>query len=237
LKSPVKVVGYVRVSTDEQAKEGASLAMQETKIRQYAELHGLELVAVEHDDGISGKTLRRPGLKAALGRLGSGECDGLVVFSIDRLSRSLRDWSTLIEAHFGERSPRRLMSVSESIDTRTSGGRLVLNILFTIAQWQREKIVETIQTTMDHLRTQGRRISGPIPYGKALVDDGRRSKSDGIVGLVDDPYEQAVLYEIRRMHRNGASGSAIAADLERRGVPTRTGCPWGRSTIRGLVDG
>src|SRR5947209_5657243 len=117
MKQAIRVVGYVRVSTDEQAKDGASLDLQETKIEQYVELHGLVLVAIDHDDGVSGKTLKRPGLSRALGRLDSGEADAIVVYGIDRLTRSLRDWSTLIERYFAE-GRKVLMSVSESIDTR-----------------------------------------------------------------------------------------------------------------------
>jgi site-specific DNA recombinase len=241
LKTGVKVVvyavGYCRVSTDEQAHSGASLAMQATKILGYLDLHELTAVGMETDEGLSASSLRRPALARALAMLDDGRADALVVYKLDRLTRSLKDWSHLIERYFGNAGRCSLMSVSESIDTRTAGGRLVLNLLMTVAQWEREAIMERTQATADHLRSEGRRISGPVPYGKALVDDGRRSKSGRPVGLADDPAEQAVLAEIRTMHANGASGSAIAADLERRGVPTRTGCPWGRSTIRGLVDG
>jgi site-specific DNA recombinase len=235
LKSGAKVVGYVRVSTEEQAAAGLSIPMQADKVIRYADLHNLILVAVEVDDGVSARTIRRDGLRRALAKLDSGECEGLVIYRLDRLTRSLRDWSTLIERYFSGRT-NALMSVSESIETGSAAGRMVLNMLVTLGQWERETTVERTQNALDHLRSQGRRISGEIPYGKTLCDDGRRSKSGGIVGLVDDPHEQEVLAEIRVMHANGASHSAIAAELEARGVPTRHGGPWGRSTIRRLVE-
>lgn len=236
MKQGAKVVGYVRVSTEEQAKGGASLALQEAKIQQYAALQDLDLVGVEHDDGISAKSLRRPGVRRALARLESGECEGMVIYKLDRLTRSLRDWSHLVERYFVGRGTWSLMSVSESIDTRSASGRIVPTMMVLFGQWERETTVERTQAALDHLRSEGRRISGPIPYGSRLVDDGRRSKTGRPVGIEADPAEQATLAEIRLMHANGASDSAIAADLERRRVPTRTGRPWGRSTIRGLVS-
>lgn len=87
----MRVVGYVRVSTDEQAEGGRSLEAQREKVERYAELHGLELAGVVEDGGASAKTLERPGLGTALGMLERGEVAGLLVTKLDRLSRSVRD--------------------------------------------------------------------------------------------------------------------------------------------------
>ena len=86
-----RVVGYVRVSTEEQAGRGVSVAAQETAVRRYCELHGLDLVDVVKDNGLSAATLaKRPGLVAVLERLRAGEADGIVVAKLDRLSRGGR---------------------------------------------------------------------------------------------------------------------------------------------------
>src|SRR4051794_5476163 len=129
----MRVVGYVRVSTDEQSRDGVSLLSQADKVRAYCGLYGLDLVCVLSDPGESAKNLDRPALREALAPLERGEAAGLVVAKLDRLPRSMRDWSDLIERYFGDASGRWLFSVGDSIDTRTAAGRMVLNMMMTIA--------------------------------------------------------------------------------------------------------
>jgi DNA invertase Pin-like site-specific DNA recombinase len=136
-----KVLGYVRVSREEQA-EGDSPKVQEDRLRAYAALYGLQLVDVLHDLGQSGKSLDRPGVRAALAALDAGRADGLLVAKLDRLTRSVRDLAELLETYFGERGGFDLISVNEQIDTRTANGRMMLRILTTVAEWERETIVE-----------------------------------------------------------------------------------------------
>ena len=95
--------GYARVSTAEQSHDGVSLDAQREKIRLYAELYGLDLIEMVTDAGVSAKTLDRPGLIHVLGLLERGEATGLVVYKLDRLTRSLGDWTILIDRFFGER--------------------------------------------------------------------------------------------------------------------------------------
>lgn len=208
----MRVVGYGRVSSSEQATEGVSLAAQEEKVRAYCGLHGLDLVAVEIDAGVSAKTLNRPALARTLARLESGEADGVVILKLDRLSRSVTDWNTLIDGYFGPGGGKQLFSVADSIDTRTAAGRMVLNIMMVIAQWEREAIVERTREALGHKRSKGERV-GQVPYGWDLGDDGRT--------LIPSPDEQAVLAWMRRAHADGTSYRAIAAELNRRGVPTK----------------
>ena len=99
----MKVIGYVRVSTQEQADGGVSLAAQESKVRAYASLHDLDLVEVIIDAGESAKTIKRPGLQNALAMLKRGEASGMIVAKLDRLSRSVGDWNDLIDGYFGEK--------------------------------------------------------------------------------------------------------------------------------------
>ena len=97
-KHPQRVIGYVRVSTEDQADNGISLEEQRTRIRAYATAHGLEVVRIAADEGISGKTIRsRPGLLSALEELSDAEADGLVVCKLDRLSRTTTDLLGLVE--------------------------------------------------------------------------------------------------------------------------------------------
>ena len=131
----MKVIGYARVSTAEQASGGISLEAQEAKIRAYCDLHDLELVEVIIDGGESAKNLKRPGLQRGLAMLKKKTVGGLVVCKLDRLSRSVKDWNCLIDGYFGEKAGKQLFSVADSIDTRTAAGRLVLNVLMSVAQW------------------------------------------------------------------------------------------------------
>jgi site-specific DNA recombinase len=149
----LKVIGYARVSTEEQARDGVSLSAQRTKVGLFCQLHDLELVRVVEDPGVSAKSLDRPGLAEVLELLDSGAADGVVIAKLDRLTRSLRDWLRLIEKYFGERvrTPRKLFSVGDSIDTRTAAGRLVLNVLMSVAQWELETISERTTIGMQRL--------------------------------------------------------------------------------------
>ena len=138
MQSQVRTVAYVRVSTDKQVEHGLSLDAQQAKLTTYATLYDLDLVAIEVDAGVSAKTLQRPALQRALGTLKAGQAEALLVVKLDRLTRSVRDLGVLVETYFlaGKWS---LMSVSEQIDTRTAAGRMVLNILAAVSQWEREQ--------------------------------------------------------------------------------------------------
>ena len=117
-----RVVGYVRVSTEHQADGGASLGAQRAKLAAYALAMDLELVAIEEDAGLSAKTLERPALQRALAMLDAGTAEGLLWAKLDRLTRSVRDLGELVERYFSSRWS--LLSVADSIDTRSAAGRL-----------------------------------------------------------------------------------------------------------------
>jgi site-specific DNA recombinase len=221
------VVAYTRVSSEEQSRDGVSLAAQAEKVRLFCELHTLEVAELVVDAGVSAKSLDRPGLAKALDRIDSGRASGLVVFKLDRLTRSLADWSALIERYIGRPGGPSLMSVSESIDTRSAGGRMVLNVMMTMAQWERETIVERTLAAMAYKRSKGERISGRLPYGSDLAPDGRT--------LLDNPVERQVLEMIRAWRAEGQGARRIANELNERGVPAKTGGRWSPTTITGLL--
>jgi site-specific DNA recombinase len=222
----LKVIGYTRVSTEEQAKEGVSLDAQRAKLVAYAALYGVEIVEVIEDAGVSAKSLKRPGLQRVLGMLKRKEADGLLIAKLDRLSRSVKDWNTLIDSHFGEKAGKQLLSVHDQIDTRTAAGRMVLNILMTIFQWEREAIGERTQDGMDYMRQQGQRI-GTVPFGWRLADDG--------VTLIEDAAEQAILAEIIQLRQAGHSLRKIAEVLNARSVPAKNGKSWAHTSIRSIL--
>ncbi len=160
-----KVIGYIRVSTSMQAEEGVSLQAQTARLQAYAVAMNLELVRIETDD-ISAKNMDRPGLQAGLQALDAGEASGLLIFKLDRLTRSVRDLSTLLEDYFHRFA---LLSVCDAIDTRTATGRMILNVLTSVAQWEREACSERTKAALSHLKSQGKTL-GQKPL-TALVPD------------------------------------------------------------------
>jgi site-specific DNA recombinase len=225
----MRVDGYARVSTEEQATDGVSLDAQMAKIRGYAELYDLELCEVVVDGGVSAKTLLRPGWATVEGRLRSGEVEGVIVAKLDRLTRSLADWSYLIDTYFGERvrHPRRLFSVNDSIDTRHASGRLVLNVLMSVAQWEREIIAERTRDALAHKIGRGERV-GKVRYGHSLGDDGKT--------LVPDPAQLAALDMMRGWRDQGRSLAAICDLLRENGILTAEGLAvWSPMTVGRLL--
>jgi site-specific DNA recombinase len=220
-----RVLGYVRVSTTEQAEEGVSLDAQTTKLRDYARLHDLELVDVVADNGVSAKrTTNRPGLQRALKALKRGEAAGLVVVKLDRLSRTTTDLLGLVAQ--ADRERWQLHSIHEHLDTRTPHGRFVLTILAGLAQMEREQIAERTRDAMAELRRQGRRISGKPPFGF-------RFEGEKVVPV---PAEQRALERIRKMHAEGMGSWRIWKRLNQRGGKNpRTGRPWSRGSVVAIL--
>jgi site-specific DNA recombinase len=178
----MKAVGYVRVSTDKQADRGVSLDAQAEKIRGMAVDHNAELVDIIVDGGESAKSLQRPGIERLLALVDGKKVQAVIVAKLDRLTRSVKDLCELMERF--ERRGVALISVAESLDTSSAAGRLVLNIMTAVSQWEREAIGERTRDAMNHKRSQGERV-GNVAYGFRLAEDGQHLESD--------PDEQAAL--------------------------------------------
>lgn len=221
-----RTIAYVRVSLEKMAVHGVSLEAQRAKIAAYAELYDLEVVEVIVDAGVSAKTLDRPGLTRALDMLRKGAADALLVTKLDRLTRSVRDLGDLVTRFFAP-GKAALLSVGEQIDTRSAAGRLVLNVLASVSQWEREAIGERTATAMRFKAEQGEYTGGVAPYGFRLADDG--------VHLVAVEAEQAVLVAARELRAAGLSLRGVARELDRRGLRSRVGRPFSAAQIRGMV--
>jgi site-specific DNA recombinase len=223
----MNVVGYVRVSSEEQAKEGVSVDAQIAKIKAYCLLYELTLVDVVVDAGISAKTLKRPGLTAVLASLKGKKADGVVVTKLDRLSRAVKDWNTLIDGYFGEKAGKQLFSVGDQIDTRTAAGRLVLNVLMSVAQWEREVIAERTSDALQFKKSKGERV-GAVPFGYDLADDD--------VNLIPNNKEQEVILLIQRLRAEKYSLRDIAEELTRQGIATKEGNnSWGHQAVAKIL--
>lgn len=223
-----RVVAYLRVSTDKQADKGVSLDAQRAKVEAYATLYDLNLVAVVVDAGVSAKSLRRPGLARALAQLENGEADGLLVVKLDRLTRSVKDLGELLERYFDHCA---LLSVAENIDTRTAAGRLVLNVLGAVSQWERETTAERTKEALAHVKTEGATLGGEglgWTRGDETDAHGRR--------VVREVKEEAETVErILALRAEGLTLRAIASTLAEEGRRTKRGGRWYASTVRAVL--
>ena len=222
-----RAIGYIRVSTDKQAEHGVSLEAQQAKLTAYAQLYDVELVDIIVDAGVSAKTLDRPGLQRALGMLRKGQASALLVAKLDRLTRSVKDLGTLVEDYFSS-DKITLLSVADNIDTRTAAGRLVLNVLGSVAQWERETIGERTAEALSHKRSKGEKLGGDVPYGYILASDEKT--------LVEDEGEQAMLEAIREARQRGLSQRAVVAELARQGFTTRKGTALGLTQVQRIME-
>lgn len=221
-----RAIGYVRVSTEQQASEGVSLEAQAEKVRAYCGLYGFDLVRIESDAGASASTLERTGLERALAALEAGEADALVVVKLDRLTRSVRDLDTLLSRYFAERFA--LVSVAEQVDTTTATGRMILNVLMSVSQWEREVIGERTSAALQHKKAQGEYTGGQAPYGYQIAADG--------VALEENAAEQAVIAAVLEYRAAGLSLRKIGERLEERGFTTRRGGKFWPTAIKNIVD-
>ena len=218
----MEAVGYIRVSTAQQADEGHSLDAQRSKVEAYCDLYDIDLVRVYADEGASGKTLKRDGLQSALGALDAGTADAVVVVKLDRLTRSVADLNVLLERYFTETGGANIVSVSEQINTETAAGRLVLNVLMSVSQWEREVISERTSEALQHMKRQGKR-TGSIPYGYRLAGDGET--------LVEDATEQDIIAAVLEYRQSGLSYRKIASRLADDGYSNRKGRRFHPGTI------
>ena len=221
---PKRAFGYVRVSTEEQAEEGISLRAQRSRIKAYAEAMGLRLVRTYADEGISGRSLERPGLQELLERVQGREGETIIVYRLSRLSRSTRDLLFLVEDAFIEGNTR-LVSVSEHIDTETAMGRLFLTIMGALAQMERELISERTRAVLNFKKERGEILGSP-PFGYRIGDSNK---------LVPVAREIRVVQRILKWRAQKLSYQAIAEQLNEEGAKTKRGGSWYASTVRNVV--
>ncbi|HLT85904.1 MAG TPA: recombinase family protein [Georgenia sp.] len=216
---------YIRVSTDEQAQEGYSLAAQEDRCRQFVESQGWEFTGVYKDDGYSAKDLKRPAMQQVLADVKSKEFDVLVVYRLDRLVRSATDLHYLLELF--DTHNVMFKSCTEAFDTTTATGRLFLSITGLIAQWERENLAERVKVGMERKAREGKRVGGFAPYGYQI---------DPTTGkLVIDETEAAIVRRIFEMYKT-MGFRKIATVLNAEGIKTVGGAMWMWRNIKYILE-
>lgn len=206
-----RVVALTRCSTSEQADSGAGLVVQRAAIEAAAQARGWHVVAWFEDAGVSGGTLERPGLQAAIAMLERGEAASLVVSKLDRLSRSMLDFATLTE-----RARKRgwsIICLDLGVDTSTPAGEMLANVLASFATYERRLISQRTKDALAVKKAEGVKIGRP----RALADD--------VVARIADLRSQGMSYE------------KVARQLNADGVPTaHGGAKWYGATVKFVMS-
>jgi len=219
----MKAVIYTRVSTEEQSREGVSLANQLSKCRLQAQLDDMEIVAEVEDAGKSAKSLNRQGIQKIIHMVKHKECNAVVIFKLDRLTRSVSDLNELVDL-FNKHGVS-LVSVHDRLDTSSSSGRLLINLLGTISAWELDVIKERTSSALQFKKSENKRYCGVTPFGF--------KDTDGT--LIEVPEEMEALAMMRTMRNEGAPFYAIAAKLNEMGIKPRKGKQWHFSSVRYIL--
>jgi DNA invertase Pin-like site-specific DNA recombinase len=207
----MRIIAYTRVSTSEQAHSGLGLAAQRSSILREAKARGWDLASIEwiEDAGFSAKSLRRPGLTIALDALKTGDAGVLVVAKTDRLSRSLLDFTSILQR--AQKQGWILVALDSPADLSTPQGEAMVSVLAVFSQLERRLIGERTKACLAEARAAGTRLGRP----KVLTED--------------------VIDHVVALHAETGSYSAAARQLQAEGVPTAHGGQWQPTTVRKLV--
>ena len=214
-KTKIRVALYIRVSTQEQAKEGYSIGEQTDRLKKYAEAHDWCVVKIYTDAGHSGANQERPALQDMICDIEAGRIDKVCVYKLDRLSRSQKDTLELIEDVMLKNSCD-FESMTEKFDTATSFGRAMVGILAVFAQLEREQIKERMSMGMEARIKQGKwRGGSQTPFGydyEAALDK-----------LVINEYEAMIVKQVFAAFCEGKAFHIISDELVESGHTLRNG--------------
>ena len=217
--------GYVRVSTEEQAVNGVSIDAQKEILQAYAVVKGYTDFKIYTDEGFSGKNLNRPDVQRLLEECRSGKVEAVIVWRLDRLSRSLRDTLETIEDIFMPAGVS-LISVTENIDTSTPAGRLMLNILASFAQNEREAIAERVRMAKNSMAKDCKHLGGYVPFGYKVNQQGYYEIDEKTAPIVR---------EIFRMYNARMGYTAILRYLHDQGVKSPQGNDFKKNSLNYIL--
>lgn len=190
-----------------QVRDGYSLAEQEQRLTRYAEVHELELIGIERDEGLSAKNIDRPGLQRVLELLDTKKVQAILVTKLDRFTRNLRELLELVDVYFKD-GKFHLISIHEKVDTSSALGRFFLNLMGAVNQLEREQTSERVSTIMQYKRQKQEYTGGFVPFGYTV--DAEHGKN-----LVQASEEQQIMAHVIRLRLEGYSFLNIACELNR----------------------
>jgi DNA invertase Pin-like site-specific DNA recombinase len=224
----IKAVGYVRVSTEEQARNGESLDRQETMIRAEVEQQGWELTALFRDEGISGgkPADKRPGFAALVALIQTKAVDIVIVTDLSRLSRSQKDTLIFLEDVCCPAKARLFTLDKGFVENKTVSGTMDLTLKALLAEVYRKEISEKTLRAMQFKRMRGEKLGGDVPFGFDVMQ-GR---------LVPNESEQEAIRFVHAERQRGRSLREVAMKLQGRRVPTKRGlCRWSPMQVRRIL--
>lgn len=220
----MKAAIYVRVSTSMQVEEGYSLDAQLDRCKAYAVSQDWEVVETYIEEGESAKDLDRTEMKRMISDAEQGLFDVLLVYRLDRLTRSVRDLHTLLRMF--DKNNIKFRSATEVYDTTSAMGRLFINIVASLAEWERENLGERVRFGMETLVKGGKWHGGTVPEGY---------RWDGETMHIV-PEEARVIRELRRVYMAGNGFGSTATYLNSRGMLRKTGAPWSQFGVEYILS-
>lgn len=221
----LRVAGYLRVSTDEQARSGLGLAAQRAQIVAQATVKGWPEPVIYSDDGVSGtrEWRKRPELLRLMTAVAAGDVDAVIISSTDRLARNTRMTLDLVDTL--RRAGVVLVSCKESLDTTTSQGQFFLTIIAGWAQLERDQISERTIAALGQVSIRTGDTGGHLPYGY--------TRADGYIAI--NLHDARVVERIFALRTGGASLRAIAATLNKGRYPSPQGKRWHHSSVQAVL--
>ena len=220
----MKAVGYIRVSTEEQARNGISLDMQRAKVAAYAALEDMDLIDTIADEGISGCSIKgRPGIQKVLEMVKSKQTKAVIVYKLDRLARNTIE--ALQVSRLLDRNGVALHSITEKLDTKSAMGRFFFTIMASIAEMERGIIGERIQGAMARKRQLGEACNNNPPFGSAI----------SLGKVIPHPEEKKIISRIIELKDQGRTIWETVDILTREGWLNRKGKPFGKTQIHNIL--
>ncbi|HDJ2198986.1 TPA: recombinase family protein [Staphylococcus aureus] len=219
------VGGYIRVSTERQV-EGYSIEGQITQIEQYCQFNGYELVDIYADRGISGKSMNRPELQRMLNDAKNGKLDCVMVYKTNRLARNTSDLLTIVEEL--HRQNVEFFSLSERMEVKNSTGKLMLQILASFSEFERNTILENIYTGQRQRALEGY-YQGNLPLGYNNIPDNKKE-------LMINQHEANIVKYIFESYAKGHGYRKIANALNHKGYVTKKGNPFSISAVTYILS-
>jgi len=221
----MKALGYVRVSTEEQARDGVSLDMQRAKIKVYADLEDFDLLEIVGDEGISGGSVKgRPGVQKVLQMVRENSVHAVIIYKLDRLARNTLEAMEI--AQLLDRKGVGLHSITERLDTQSALGRFFFVLLASLAEMERSLIAERIRAAMERKRELGQSLNNNPEFGSRILN--------GMV--VPNEQEQSVIRRIYKLREEGHKIHQIVSVLANEGYRNRKGKPFAKTQIHALIQ-
>ncbi|PTH34751.1 recombinase RecB [Staphylococcus arlettae] len=220
-----RIGAYIRVSTERQV-EGYSIDGQITQIEQFCQFNGYDLVDIYADRGISGKSMNRPALQRMLQDAKNGKLDCVIVYKINRLARNTSDLLTIVEEL--HRQNVEFFSLSERMEVKNSTGKLLLNILASFSEFERNTILENIYTGQ-HQRALEGYYQGNLPLGYNNIPDNKKD-------LMINQHEANIVKYIFESYAKGHGYRKIANALNHKGYVTKKGNPFSISAVTYILS-